>query len=83
MKLFGRKNKPVQNVSIQADNVQIDSSVNTGNKSIVEVEPHQQARQEVVEKTKKVNEHLKELLVENGFTIKIYLAAGGSNPPSP
>ena len=44
----------------------------------IEIEPHQEARREVVEQTKKVNEHLKELLVENGFTIKIYLAAGGN-----
>lgn len=77
MGLFRKKS---ENINIQADTVQIDSSVNTNSKSLVEIEPHQQARREVVEKTKEVNDHLKELLVENGFTIKIYLAAGGNNP---
>lgn len=44
----------------------------------IEIVAHQNARQEVVEQTKKANEHLKELLVQNGFTIKIYLAT--NNP---
>jgi hypothetical protein len=43
--------------------------------SRVEVEVHKDATKEVAEKAKNANEHLKELLVNNGFTLKIYLAA--------
>ena len=45
--------------------------------SRVEVELHKNASQEAAEKAKQVDKHVKELLVENGFTLKIYLAAGG------
>lgn len=45
--------------------------------SRVEVELHKNASEEAAQKAKATNEHLKELLVENGFTLKIYLAAGG------
>ena len=45
--------------------------------SRVEVEIHKSASREAAEKAKKTNEHLQDLLVENGFTLKIYLAAGG------
>lgn len=45
--------------------------------SRVEVELHKNAKQEAVEKAKEANQHLNDLLVENGFTLKIYLAAGG------
>lgn len=48
--------------------------------SRVEVEVHKDANQHAVEKAKIANEHLKELLVNNGFTLKIYLAAGGQSP---
>ena len=48
--------------------------------SRVEVEVHKGANQHAVEKAKVANEHLKELLVNNGFTLKIYLAAGGQSP---
>lgn len=43
--------------------------------SRVEVEIHKDASKEAVEQAKSANEHLKELLVNNGFTLKIYLAA--------
>ena len=43
--------------------------------SRVEVEIAKDASKEAVEKAKNANEHLKELLVNNGFTLKIYLAA--------
>lgn len=48
--------------------------------SRVEVELHKGANQDAVVKAKQANEHLKELLVNNGFTLKIYLAAGGHPP---
>lgn len=46
----------------------------------IEIEPHQDARREVVEQTKQVNRDLQELLVENGFHIKMWAAAGGQPP---
>lgn len=45
--------------------------------SRLEVELHKNASKEAVEKARKANEHLNELLVNNGFTLKIYLATGG------
>ena len=50
--------------------------------SRVEVEVHKNANREATEKAKKANEHLNDLLVENGFTLKIYLAAGHKMPKS-
>lgn len=43
----------------------------------VEVVVHQNAAKEVVDEAKSVNEQLNKLLLDNGFTLKIYLAAGG------
>lgn len=45
--------------------------------SRVEVELHKNANKEAKEKAENANAHLNELLVQNGFTLKIYLAAGG------
>lgn len=45
--------------------------------SRVEVIVNKNATQEAVAKADEANHHLNELLVENGFTLKIYLAAGG------
>lgn len=45
--------------------------------SRVEVELHKGATEEAAKKADATNKHLTELLVENGFTLKIYLAAGG------
>lgn len=45
--------------------------------SRVEVELHKDASREAAAKAKEANQHLNELLVANGFTLKIYLAAGG------
>lgn len=45
--------------------------------SRVEVELHKSASSDAAEKAKEANKHLNDLLVENGFTLKIYLAAGG------
>ena len=56
---------------------QPDLSVQPPVASRVEVELHKNANEEAVEKAKKANEHLSDLLAANGFTLKIYLAAGG------
>ncbi len=45
--------------------------------SRVEVEVHKNASVQAAQKAKETNKHLNDLLVENGFTLKIYLAAGG------
>lgn len=45
--------------------------------SRVEVELHKSATADAAEKAKEANKHLNDLLVANGFTLKIYLAAGG------
>jgi hypothetical protein len=45
--------------------------------SAIEIIAHKNAKAEVVEDAKKANEQLKTLLDANGFTLKIYLAAGG------
>lgn len=49
--------------------------------SRVEVELHKSANREAADKAKDVNAHLKDLLQQNGFTLKIYLAAGHQYPP--
>jgi len=46
----------------------------------VEVVVQKNATEEAITKAKEANQKLNELLVENGFTIKIYLAAGGHLP---
>jgi len=48
--------------------------------SRVEIELHKNASEQAAKKADQTNEHLKDLLVENGFTLKIYLAAGGHQP---
>lgn len=47
--------------------------------SRVEIELHKSASEDAAKKADQTNEHLKDLLVENGFTLKIYLAAGGKH----
>lgn len=49
----------------------------TSHDSRVEVVVHQNAAKEVVNEAKAVNQQLNKLLLDNGFTLKIYLAAGG------
>lgn len=56
---------------------QEDFSVSPSASSRVEVEIAKGASKQAAEKAKNANQHLNELLVENGFTLKIYLAAGG------
>jgi hypothetical protein len=48
--------------------------------SRVEVELHKGASQDATKKAVETNKHLQDLYVENGFTLKIYLAAGGHQP---
>lgn len=45
--------------------------------SRVEVELHKGASEDAARKADEVNQHVKDLLIDNGFTLKIYLAAGG------
>lgn len=45
--------------------------------SRVEIELHKSASEEAAQKAQETNQHLNDLLVRNGFTLKIYLAAGG------
>jgi hypothetical protein len=68
MLLFNRKPKPEPIV------------VTPPATSRVEVELHKNASVDAARKADYTNKHLKELLVENGFTLKIYLAAGGHQP---
>ena len=44
--------------------------------SRVEIELHKSASHEAKQKADEVNAHVKDLLAANGFTVKIYLAAG-------
>jgi len=47
---------------------------------IVEIVADKRAQAKVVEQAKEASDKLNALLVENGFTLKIYLAAGGKHP---
>lgn len=48
--------------------------------SRVEVEVAKNASSQAAQTAKKINEHVKDLFDENGFTIKIFIAAGGHPP---
>lgn len=48
--------------------------------SRVEIELHKNASEQAAKKADEANKHLNDLLVENGFTLKIFLAAGGKPP---
>lgn len=47
--------------------------------AIVEIEASKDARREAVIQAKEASKQLNTLLVENGFTLKIYLATGGKH----
>lgn len=49
----------------------------------IEIVAHKEAKKEVIEEARLANERLNKLLVQNGFTLKIFLAAGGQHPDSP
>jgi hypothetical protein len=76
MGLFRRDKRVRNEISIP-----IAPNDRTEEEALVEIVAHQDAKKEIIDEAKKVNAHLKDLLVQNGFTIKIYLAAGG-NPPN-
>lgn len=46
----------------------------------IEIVAHKDAKAEVIKEAHQVNARLNNLLVGNGFTLKIYLAAGGRQP---
>lgn len=48
--------------------------------SRVEVEVAKNASADAARKAKEINRHVKDLFEENGFTIKIFIAAGGHPP---
>lgn len=50
--------------------------------SRVEVELHKGASEDAAAKADQTNKHLTDLLVNNGFTLKIYMAAGHQYPPT-
>lgn len=73
---FHRKKK-YPSVGHQPSNEAIE--LTPSQNSRVEVEVHKDASKEAAEQAKEANAHLKELLVNNGFTLKIYLAAHQPN----
>lgn len=82
MGLFSRKKGNVESVEIKADSVNITeaSPATKTTDPIVEIIANEEAKKEVIEQAKSASNQLNELLVQNGFTIKIYLAAGGHPP---
>ena len=46
----------------------------------IEIVAHKTATDKVIKEAEDASKKLNKLLVENGFTIKIYLAAGGKLP---
>lgn len=82
MGLFRRKKGNVENVEIKADSVNITeaSPVTKTPDPIVEIIANEEAKKEVIEQAKSASNQLNQLLVQNGFTIKIYVAAGGHPP---
>lgn len=46
-------------------------------KSAIEIVTHKNATKKLIKETKAANEQLQDLLVKNGFTVKIFIAAGG------
>lgn len=66
MGLFKRKKNIDQPIVVQATPVK---------DPVIEVIANQEAKKEVLDRAKKASSDLNQLLVQNGFTIKIYLAA--------
>lgn len=56
--------------------IPLTSITPTENESLIEIVAHQDAKKEIIEEAKAVNAKLKQLLVDNGFHVRIYLAAG-------
>lgn len=57
-----------------------DLRIEPAPQSRVEIELHKSASSEAKQKVDVVNAHVKDLLEQNGFTIKIALAAGYNAP---
>lgn len=68
MGLFKKKTPPIVEVTNTEDH-----------DNCVEVVVHKNATQEAITKADEANQHLNDLLIENGFTLKIYLATGGKH----
>lgn len=68
MALFKKKHTPRVEVSTVQDN-----------ENRVEVVVNKDATNQALAKAEEANQKLNDLLIENGFTLKIYLAAGGKN----
>lgn len=49
-------------------------------KATIEIIAHKKASREAVRRVEKANQQLSEALAGNGFTVKIFLAAGGKPP---
>lgn len=58
----------------------LQPGITVADQSRVEVELHKEASKEAKTEVDEANKKLNKLLVENGFTLKIYLAAGGQHP---
>lgn len=50
--------------------------------AIIEIVAHKDAKKEIIDKANEVNAHLNELLVTNGFMVKIVLAAKSPQKPT-
>lgn len=46
-------------------------------RAAVEIVTHKDANKKLVKEAKAANDQLQNLLIKNGFTVKIYIAAGG------
>lgn len=46
-------------------------------KAAIEIVTHKNATKKLVKEAHEANDKLQDLLVKNGFTVKIYIAAGG------
>lgn len=70
MGLFSKDKRPT--ISVNAD----DSA------RLVEIEASRDATKEAIAEAREATHKLNTLLVDNGFTLKIYLAAGGKHKRS-
>lgn len=55
---------------------QADIQLQPSTKDRLEIEVHKTASKEAKQKADEVNNHVRDLLADNGFTVKIFLAAG-------
>lgn len=57
-----------------------ETQAKAAQKTAIEIVTHKNATQEVIAEANEANKHLRNLLEENHFTLKIYLATGGKQP---